>query len=374
MSSHSQLAAAPSPRWVLDAATGPLSAASSAALQAGLAQGWADPGRLHTEGRRARMMLDAAREQVAQLLGAQAAQVRFTHSGSDAQLAGLSGLIRGRRRVGATTVLGAAEHSVLLETAGAQAIHISVDHLGRVDLAEFTGAVAQPGVAAACLQTANPEVGTCQPVAAGLAAARAAKVPLLVDAGASLGRTPPPADFDVLTGDARSWGGPPGVGLLVIREGIRWRSAAPQSEPAVPLVMAAAAGLADATQAIPRRDVQCRELIDQIRAAAAGIPDTEVVGDPVDRLPHIVTCSSLFVDGEALVTELDRLGFAVASGSACGERTEPSHVLAAMGVLTHGNLRITLPLAPEPVGITEFTAALPRAIATVRDFMGTTGL
>ena len=73
------------------------------------------------------------------------------------------------------------------------------------------------------------------------------------------------------------------------------------------------------------------------------IPDVEVVGDPVDRLPHLVTFSCLYVDGEALVDALDRRGFAVASGSACTASTlEPSHVLAAMGVLTHGNVRVSL--------------------------------
>ena len=75
------------------------------------------------------------------------------------------------------------------------------------------------------------------------------------------------------------------------------------------------------------------------------MPDTDVVGDPDDRLPHVVTFSSLYVDGEAVVGAFDAAGFAVASGSACTSSTlEPSHVLAAMGVLTHGNVRVTLPL------------------------------
>ena len=62
------------------------------------------------------------------------------------------------------------------------------------------------------------------------------------------------------------------------------------------------------------------------------------------RLPHIVTFSCLYVDGEALVTELDRAGFSVSSGSACvADTRQPSHVLAAMGALTHGNVRVSLP-------------------------------
>lgn len=112
-----------------------------------------------------------------------------------------------------------------------------------------------------------------------------------------------------------------------------------------------------------------------MRAAVAAVPETEVAGDADDRLPHIVTFSALLADGETLVTELDRHGYAVASGSACTASTlEPSHVLAAMGVLTHGNVRITLPLAsvaPDRAATVEgFCAVLPEAIAAVRAQVG----
>jgi cysteine desulfurase len=142
-------------------------------------------------------------------------------------------------------------------------------------------------------------------------------------------------------------------------------------EPVVPLVLAAAeawqqtehSGRADAREA--------HELVARIRAAAARLPDTEVAGDPDDRLPHVTTFSCLLVDGEALVHELDGRGFAVASGSACTSSTlEPSHVLAAMGVLTHGNVRVTLPLAstvPDRAeSVDRFCTELPDAVAAVR--------
>ena len=73
------------------------------------------------------------------------------------------------------------------------------------------------------------------------------------------------------------------------------------------------------------------------------MPDVDVAGDPVRRVPHLLTFSALYVDGETLTLELDKAGFAVASGSACSASSEhPSHVLAAMGALTHGNVRIGL--------------------------------
>jgi cysteine desulfurase len=99
------------------------------------------------------------------------------------------------------------------------------------------------------------------------------------------------------------------------------------------------------------------------------------VGDPDDRLPHVVTFSCLYVDGEALVTELDRAGFAVGSGSACTSSTlEPSHVLAAMGVLTHGNVRVALDRSTTEDDVERFLAVLPGAVRRVRDVLGVSGL
>ncbi|CAB4864266.1 unannotated protein [freshwater metagenome] len=101
--------------------------------------------------------------------------------------------------------------------------------------------------------------------------------------------------------------------------------------------------------------------------AAGAIPDVEVLGDPVDRLPHLVTFSALYVSGEALVTELDRLGIAVSSGSACvAESARPSHVLAAMGAFTGGNVRVSLPFGCTEATVQRLIDALPAAVAHAR--------
>lgn len=111
--------------------------------------------------------------------------------------------------------------------------------------------------------------------------------------------------------------------------------------------------------------------MDRVRDVAARIPDVAVVGDPEDRLPHVVTFSALYVDGEVLLEELARRDLVVGSGSACtSSDLRPSHVLAAMGVLTHGNVRITLPrasVAPRRAEwVRRFCADLPEVIAAVR--------
>src|SRR5690606_38967982 len=247
---------------------------------------------------------------------------------------------------------------------------------GSVDPEEFAGAL-RPDTALACLQSANHEGGTVRPVAEVAEACRAAGVPLFVDAAQSLGRDDVPGGWSYLAGSAHKWGGPAGVGVLVIRKGARWRSPLPDDERErrrvpgfenVPAIAAAAAALeayrADMAADAPRISA----LVDRIRAEVPRIvPDVEVVGDPVRRLPHMVTFSCLYVEGEALLTELDRLGFAVSSGSSCTADTlRPSHVLEAMGVITHGNVRVSLPRGVRSADVDRFLAELPGAVARLR--------
>jgi cysteine desulfurase len=163
-----------------------------------------------------------------------------------------------------------------------------------------------------------------------------------------------------------------------VRKGTRWREPFPADDrenrrvpgfPNVPAILAAAASLTEMSRERAETNAALRALVDKIRAAVPlTVPDSVVHGDAVARLPHIVTFSCLYVDGEALVTELDRAGFSVSSGSACvADTRQPSHVLAAMGALTHGNVRVSLPRGVTTQAVAEFLDVLPRIVATVRD-------
>jgi cysteine desulfurase len=245
-----------------------------------------------------------------------------------------------------------------------------VDRLGRVRLDEVD---ATRATVVAC-QSANHEVGTLQQVEA--LAERLAGVPVLVDAGASAGRLPLPEGWSAVAASAHKWGGPAGVGVLVVRRGARWREPFPADERTdpraagfenVPAILAAAAALQAVVAERDAENPRQRALVNRIRAAAAALPETEVVGDPDDRLPHLVTFSCLYLDGESLVTELDRRGFAVASGSACtASALEPSHVLAAMVALTHGNLRVSVGRETTDDDVDRFLAVLPQVVAELR--------
>ncbi|WP_395107389.1 cysteine desulfurase family protein [Actinomadura sp. SCN-SB] len=373
----------PVPSGYFDAAsTEPAHPAARRALLDALDGGWADPARLYGRARQARVLLDGARERIAGVLGVRADEVSFTASGTQAVHLGVLGALRARRRVGRHLVVSAVEHSSVLHAAetheaeGGEVTTVGVDRHGRVDPAAFAAAL-RPGTALACLQSANHEVGTLQPVAEVAEACRAAGVPLLVDAAQSAGRADIPAGWSILTASAHKWGGPPGIGILVIRKNTRWRSPLPADERErrrvpgfenVPGAVAAAAAL-DAYRADMRSEApRLSALIDRIRDQVPRlVPDVEVVGHPTRRLPHLVTFSCLYVPGEALLTELDRQGFAVSSGSSCTADTlRPSHVLEAMGVLTHGNVRVSLPRGTDPADIDRFLAALPQTVDRLR--------
>lgn len=353
------------------------------AYLAALADGWADPGRLHAEGRRARLLLDGAREALAEALGARPSEVRLTPSHTGSLHAAISATSSARRRAGPRVVVSAVERAAVLAAAAraGEPVTVRVDDVGRVDLAAWAESV-EGGAALAALQHANGEVGTLQPIDAAAEVTARHGVPLLVDAGASVGHVPVPPTWDLLAADPRDWGGVPGVAVLAVRSRVRTRPTGPEDEDPwapgganIPAAVAAAAALRAVHAEAAAEDARRRALTEQIRSCLGAVPDTVVAGDPVERLPHILTFSCLYVDAEALVTELDRRGFAVGSGSACTANTlEPSHVLAAMGLLTHGNVRVGLPRGVADDDVTRFCEELPDAVATVRAMVGATDL
>jgi len=361
----------------------PLHPAAREALLAALDRGWADPLRLHRAGREARLLLDNAREVVGTLLGARPDEVSFTSSGTSAVHLGLLGLLVGRSRVSARLVHSAVEHSAVLaagawwtRTTSGSATAVDVDRDGRVSIEALRAVLGTGPTGVAAVQAANPEVGTLQPLTSVAAALAEHDVPLFVDLCAAAGRVEVPSAWATAAASAHKWGGPAGVGVLLVRHGARWRAPFPTDDRVdartagfenVPSALAAAAAL---QAMVAEREVLAtrqRALVDLVRRSAAALEDVEVVGDPHERLPHVVTFSCLYLDGEALVTELDRHGFAVASGSACTASTlEPSHVLAAMGVLTHGNVRVSLTRRTTEDDVRRFVKVLPRVVADLR--------
>jgi cysteine desulfurase len=332
------------------------------------------------------LLLDAAREAAADAVGCRPDELVFTSSGTRAVHSGVAGALAGRRRIGRHLIVSSVEHSSVLhsadlhEAAGGSVTTVPVDRAGTVSPSAYAAAL-RPDTALACLQSANHEVGTEQPVAEVAAACRAAGVPLLVDAAQSLGWGRVEGDWSLLTASAHKWGGPSGVGLLVVRKGVRFAPQGPADEREsgraagfenIPGIVAAAAALRAVRAEAAEEAARLRELTDRIRGRVPElVPDVEVVGDPLHRLPSIVTFSCLYVDGETLLHELDLAGFSVSSGSSCTSSTlTPSHVLKAMGVLSGGNVRVSLPQHTPSEDVDRFLSVLPGAVAAVREKLG----
>ncbi|SEL75766.1 cysteine desulfurase/sulfurtransferase TusA family protein [Streptacidiphilus jiangxiensis] len=370
------------------ASTAPLHPLARQALLAALDEGWADPARLYRDARQARLLLDSARESLAGDLGVRADELAFTASGTQANHLAVLGLLAGNHRKGHHLVHSAVEHSSVLHAAerfeadGGSVTVVPVDAGGRVALDAFEDALHSPGTAVACLQSANHEVGTVQPVVRAAELAAEANVPLFVDAAQSVSWGPVEGPWSALAASAHKWGGPAGVGVLAVRKGVRYRSPLPADEREggrvpgyvnVPAIVAAAVALRAARQEAAAASARLRPLVRLLHERVpALVPDVSVLGDPaIDdpsrRLPHLLTFSCLYVDGESLLGALDRAGFAVSSGSSCTSSTlTPSHVLAAMGALTEGNVRVSLGREATREQVEEFLRVLPAAVAEVR--------
>jgi cysteine desulfurase len=346
----------------LDHASGePLHPAAQQVLQDALPHGYADPRSLHRPAREARLMLENARAVVAECLGVRPDEVTFTPSGTHAAHLGVLGLLAGsspRSGSGQGDLLlaSAVEHSAVLAAGAWHAARggrfrtVPVDRHGRVTVDAVRRARSEHGEPAVlALQSANPEVGVVQPVEE---VVQSVPGPVFVDACASTGRRPLPTGWASAAASAHKWGGPPGVGVLLVRRGVRWRQPFPGDDRVderstgfenVPAALASAAALRAVLEEQATLAGHLRALVDRLAGAVRSIPDTEVFLSPGERLPHVLAFSCLYLDGETLVTELDRLGFAAGSGSACtASSLEPSHVLSAMGALTHGNVRVSV--------------------------------
>ncbi len=368
----------------LDAAsTTPLHPRAREAFERAL-DAFGDPARMYGRARRARLELDRGREQVAVALGARPDEVVFTSGGTEALNLAVAGMARGARRR-RHLVVSAVEHTAVLAAAralaaqGFEVTEVGVDHHGRVDPAELEAAV-RDDTLLVCLQHANHEVGTVQPVREAADAAHARGAVLLVDACQTVGRLPVDVDdlgADLLAVSAHKCYGPPGAGCLVARRSARLkavllgderehrRRAGMENLPGI-AAMAAALGarVADGPGERPRLE----RLAERLRSGLDAIPDVVVHGHPSERLPQLVAFSVLYVEGEALLVLLDAKGIAVHSGSSCTADTqEPSHVLAAMGAITHGSVRVSFLGDATEADVDRLLEVLPGAVEDLRE-------
>jgi len=365
-----------SDRHYLDhASTSVLRPEAARAISEFLEASWSgDPGRVHAEGHAAREAIENAREAVALLIGTAANRVVFTSGGTEA--ANTAVFAAGRARSDAPMICADVEHSCVREAAARRGavLVLEVDSKGRIDPSHLERLLATHGTGRPALvncQWCNHEVGTLQPVAEIVACCRSAGVPVHIDAAAAVGHVP--VDLDSLGADfvsisAHKLGGPAGVGALVVRRGLRLeplivggsqeRARRGGIENLIGIIGfgAAAAALSEPGK-LQQEEAAARKLTTTLVEAATSLEDVLVLGDLVQRAPHIVNVAVGGVLAEAVLLGLDRAGIAAHSGSACSsESIEPSPVLAAMGVDPDRSLRLSVGWSTTGADVEAFAA------------------
>ena len=344
-----------------------------------------DPLRLHANGRAARRVLDDARAQIADGLGAQPDEIVFTSGGTESVALAIWGGVRPIRELGSRIVTTTAEHPAVggvlntLETDGFEGVLVGVGRDGRLDVDAFAADVRRPGTLLASVQHANHETGTMQPVAEAAGICREAGVLFHTDACQTAGRLPvdaPALGADLVSVSAHKFGGPPGVGALYVRRGIpiaaypcgddreRRRRSGMENVPGVAAMAAAfGASLAD----MPDRAADAWALTSRLRDGMASVPSVDVHGHPTQRVPHLVCFSVDELDAEVLAMALDDRGFRLAVGSNCsGAASEASPVLEAMGVPGRASFRIGVGRETTSTDVERFLEALPSLVDDLR--------
>jgi len=369
-------------------ATTPLLPEVREAMLPFLGEVFGNPSSLHDWGDVARQAVDAARSQVAELIGANDEEVIFTGSGTESNNFAVKGLALAQQSKGKHVVVSAIEHFSVLHSArtlekwGFEMTQVPVDKYGLVNPEDVKRSIRKDTILVSVMH-ANGEVGTIEPIKEIAKIAKENNVVFHTDAIATAGTIP--VDVKELGVDALSLAGnqfygPKGVGALWVRRGVRimpfldggvqegGRRAGTENVPAI-VGLGKAAELAKANMAarmkqlIPLRDRLLKEL-------PAKIEHVMVTGHPQNRLPGHASFCVEFIEGESMLMFLNIEGIAVSSGSACTSRAlKASHVLIAMGIsheLAQGSLLCTFGLDNTNEDVDYMLKVLPPIVDRLR--------
>lgn len=350
------------------AATTPVDARVLEVMLPFFSERFGNPSSIYTIGQDARAGLDWARGTLAELLGCQSRELLFTSGATESNNLAIKGVAWWHRfnapERGNHLVVSAIEHHAVLHAAESLVAHgfeisfVQPDADGLIQ-PNAVGAALRPDTCLVSIMYANNEIGTIQPIREIAALAHSRGITVHTDAVQAAGALPLNVDelgVDLLSLSAHKFYGPKGVGLLYVRRRtpLEWQQHGGGQESArrggtenVPSIVGMAAALALATDEMGERTRRLQQLRDKLtEGILERVPDARLNGHPTERLPNNVNLSFEGVEGETLLLNLDMLGIAASSGSACSTgSTEPSHVLTAIGLspdTARGSLRLTL--------------------------------
>jgi len=374
------------------AATTPMRPEAVEAMLPFLTGRFGNPSGGHARGRDARRALDDARDQMAEALGCAPGEVVFTSGGTEADNQAVHGVLAAQAGAGRTVAVASAieHHAVLLPVERAGGRLVAVDRRGVVDLDALAGALG-PDVAVVSVMLANNESGVVQPLAevAEVVRERAPGAVLHTDAVQAflwLDVATLAAPAALVSVSAHKFGGPQGVGALVVRDGTpveplligggqeRERRSGTQNVAGIVGMAAAARAVLDDRKALVERVTALRDrLADTVLRDVPGVAESGVTGVAPDRSHKVAGSCHLLVEeveSEALLFLLDDAGICASAASSCASGAmDPSHVLAAMGVsrgLAGGSLRLTLGWPSTGADVDAVLAVLPGAVERLR--------
>jgi len=322
-----------------------------------------NPSSIHAFGQEARAAVEEARKKLALFLGAEPDEIVFTSGGTESNNFALQGVAFALRQKGNHIVTSSIEHHAVgetlkfLEKQGFSVTCVGVDKDGLVDPSDVKKAITDKTILFSVMH-ANNEIGTIEPIAQIAAVAKERGIYLHSDAVQTVGHIPVDVNtlnVDLLSLSAHKFYGPKGVGALYIRKGTRIErflhgGDQEKGRRASTHNTAGIVGLGKAVELCQERMKQEAEFQARLRDRLISdiqskISEVYLNGHPKKRLPNNVNVSVKYIEGESILLNLDMLGIAVSTGSACTSTSlEPSHVLLAIGLpheLAHGSLRIT---------------------------------
>lgn len=349
---------------------------------------YGNPSTLYRLGRDAKIAIEKARAQVAEVIGAKAEEIFFTGSGTEADNMALKGVLHGPAGKGKKHLITTKiEHHAILHTAqamekdGFRVTFLDVDHNGRVCLDQLEQAICED-TALVSIMAANNEVGTVQPIREIGEICRSRGVLFHTDAVQAFGHMPIDVNemkIDLLSLSAHKINGPKGTGALYIRKGIALRPVVEgggqeRNRRSGTENVAGIVGLGEAAHqaqiTMPQEMERLNKLGQRLIDGVMKIPETILTGDPVNRLPGACSFAISAIEGESMVLYLDMEGICTSTSSACSTGSlDPSHVLMAIGLsheVSHGSLRVTLGRFNTEEEVDYIIETLPKVVERLR--------